>query len=56
MIKNRANVNHESNDGVTPLYIASYKGHNYICELLIKDGANVNHKSNDGATPLIIAS
>jgi len=38
----RANVNAASNDGVTPLYMASQEGHADAVKLLLAAGANVN--------------
>ena len=32
-----------SQNGATPLYIASLNGHSQVAELLLSKGANVNH-------------
>lgn len=39
-------------DGVTPLMIASSKGHTEIAETILQAGANINEKSDDGWTAL----
>ena len=39
-------------DGGTPLYYATGRGHKEIAELLIANDADVNAKTNDGYTPL----
>jgi len=44
------------NDGVTPLFISSLKGHLPVVECLIKHGADVNQARNDGVTPLLVSS
>eukprot|EP00121_Abeoforma_whisleri_P004846 Awhi_evm1s4386 len=42
---------------LTPLYIASYKGHFDVVKCLIVDGkVDVDKTNNDGQTPLCIAS
>ncbi len=51
LIAQRANVN-ESDAGFTPLYVAVYKGHAAVAELLIARGADVNAKDEDGHTLL----
>ena len=46
----------ENNTGITPLCIASYKGHLEIVKLLIESGGSVNQAQNTGITLLWIAS
>ena len=45
-----------SENGVTPLILASQFGHYQVVELLLKNGADPNIHNNDGLTPLILAS
>ena len=47
-----ADVNAQSDGGVTPLHGAVMFGHNEIVELLIAEGADVNAKAEGGSTPL----
>jgi hypothetical protein len=45
------------NDGITPLFIASEKGHELVVgRLLQQSGIDVNQAMNDGITPLYVAS
>ena len=54
-MKKKVAVIKVDNDGMTPLYIASYNGHKEIVNALIAD-ADVNKVDYDGMTPLYIAS
>ena len=57
LINNRANLNQPRTDnGATPLYIASRNGHLEIVKELINNCANLNQATTDGTTPLFIAS
>jgi len=56
LLEKGADVNLERNNGVTPAYIASQKGHADVLALLLEKGADVNLARNDGTTPLIFAS
>ena len=49
-----ANVNQaRTDDGRTPLYVASQNGHTETCQALLSSGANVNQaRTDDGTTPL----
>jgi ankyrin repeat protein len=48
-------VNAASRDGYTPLWLATFKGHSKVVELLIGAGADANHAALDGTTPLWVA-
>ena len=55
--KEGIDVNQAANDGITPLFIASYEGHAEVVSLLLgKEGIDVNQANNNGITPLIAAS
>jgi len=43
-------------DGLTPLSVASLKGHVEVTKLLIEHGAEINHRSNEGETALSLAA
>ena len=47
LLKNNAQGNLKSNDGVSPLWIAAYNGHVHVCNLLIKNKAHPNQKIQD---------
>jgi hypothetical protein len=49
-------VDVKDEDGGTPLYYATGRGHKEIAELLIANDADVNAKTNDGDTPLDYAN
>ena len=65
-IGNVSDVNRRLNDGVradsqneygaTALMMASYHGHEAVCELLITRGCNVDMQNNNGWTALMYAS
>ena len=42
--------------GMTPLHLASGKGHTYVVRILLGKGADIEAKNKDGDTPLILAS
>ena len=46
----------KDNDGATPLYTASQKGHVEVVKLLCDAGAAKDQARNDGTTPLFAAS
>ncbi|MDD3877166.1 MAG: ankyrin repeat domain-containing protein [Bacteroidales bacterium] len=50
-----ANVNSQTEEGVTPLMYAAQNGNNEMVEFLITNGADVNSKPEDGFTALISA-
>ncbi len=51
-----AAVNTADNDGATPLYIASQKGHLEVVRELLARGANPGLATNRGSTALSIAT
>ena len=51
-----AEVNIRERDGLTPLMVASLRGHSAVVQLLIQHGAGVNAQDNKGMTPLLFAS
>ena len=52
LLASKANVNAKSNDGTTPLHIASKKDNIEVVELLLAYKADINAKKKDGTTPL----
>jgi ankyrin repeat protein len=55
LIKKGADVNSESNDGVTPLIYAVSNNKAEVVKLLIENGANVNKITSTFETPLLIS-
>ena len=51
----KINVNHQDNNGKTPLHFASIYNQLDIAKILIYYGANVNLKDENGNTPLFDA-
>jgi cytohesin len=49
-------VNLANSDGVTPLNIAAYNGHEGCVAVLIQAGADVRKANKDGDTPMKIAT
>lgn len=57
LLKDGADVNAvHSQDGCSPLIIASAEGYNSTVKLLLNHGANVNARCKDNSTALLIAS
>ena len=57
LLANGANVNLANTDeGSTPLSVASYKGHVEVVRLLLANGANVDQTAVGGESPLLAAS
>ena len=56
LLKQKANPNFQSNNGVTILHIASQNGHYQVVKLLLKEQANPNIKEKEDCTALMIAS
>jgi ankyrin repeat protein len=56
LLEKGANINAKSHDGLTPLQLASTKGHEAIALLFLEKGADVNSQDNNGETPLHNAS
>ncbi|MEI6857132.1 ankyrin repeat domain-containing protein [Psychrilyobacter sp.] len=56
LLEKGASLNSKTKDGITPLLIASGKGHKDIVELLLKSGVDSNIKKEDGVTPLMRAT
>ncbi|XP_033632864.1 poly [ADP-ribose] polymerase tankyrase-1-like [Asterias rubens] len=52
LIKKGANLVDKNNEGLTPLHVATDKGHIDVMELLLESGAKVNSTDNMGQTPL----
>jgi len=55
LLKNKANVNEQDSEGLTPIHRAAQTGQIDIIEMLIKNGADVNTKNGAGLTPLELA-
>jgi ankyrin repeat protein len=55
LLKQRADVDAATGDGMTALHWAAYGGDRDVARLLIKAGAHVNTRSARGLTPLILA-
>ena len=47
-----AETDHQANNGVTALFMASYKGHQGIVKALLAEDANVALRENGGGTAL----
>ena len=56
LISKRANVNHYSIYGMTPLITAAKAGNIAVVQLLLNKGANINHTSGNGHTALLLAT
>jgi len=57
LAKEGVDVNQAVNDGATPLFVASQKGHTAVVSMLLgKQGVDVNQAMDGGTTPLLTAS
>lgn len=56
LLGDRQLVSSRNKDLLTPLHIASSKGHYDVVQLLLSNGADVNAKTKYGSTPLIEAA
>ena len=55
LISKGANIESSTEEGFTPLHIASQEDHLDIIKYLVENGANIESKTNDRLTPLHIA-
>ena len=55
LLERGADINQATNDGRTPLCIASQQGHVEVVRVLAERGADIKKADNDGATPLQVA-
>ena len=56
LVEPGVDVNQADNRGVTPIMIASAKGHAAVVSMLLASGIDVNLAMNTGVTSLLIAS
>ncbi|KAI1869771.1 uncharacterized protein JN550_005752 [Neoarthrinium moseri] len=49
-------IDHKTDDGLTPLFLAVKGGHLSTSQLLLEKGANINLANKDGCTPLHVAA
>ena len=56
ILRHKANVNHVSNDGRSPLHYAAQNGNHKLIDLLLYFGADVTLRDNNGDTPLHLVS
>lgn len=55
LLKNNADINAATNEGISTLHIAACENHEDVIKLLLKHGADVNAKTKEGSTPLLCA-
>ncbi|MDF2965458.1 MAG: hypothetical protein K0Q51_846, partial [Rickettsiaceae bacterium] len=56
LIKNKAEINHADNYGMTALIWAAWNGHLESVKELMKNKAEINHADNKGVTALMLAA
>jgi len=56
LLKNGADINHISDQGLTPLLVAIKQDNRVLVKLLIDNGADVNKPDNNDQTPLHLAN
>jgi len=52
LVENGANINHQFENGYTPLHVAICEDHSSVAEYLIKNGADVGIISHKGETTI----
>jgi len=50
-----ADINAGSDNGMTPLILASWNGHTSVVEILLREGADIAAKTKEGSTALSLA-
>ena len=56
LLNEGADINARAMNGMTPLILASWRGHTKVVEVLLRRGADVTAKSNAGSTALTLAT
>lgn len=56
LIESGADVNQADQFDNTPLWVATFTGHDVVAKLLIDGGADVNQADTDGRTPVDVAA
>lgn len=56
LISKHANIEHKTNDGMTPLHFAASRGFAGLVKILVESGADPNAQDNGGMTPLLWAA
>jgi ankyrin repeat protein len=54
-LEHDADINAQTRDGVTPLYVAVESNHEKMVELFLANRANLNKQNNYGMSPLVLA-
>ena len=56
LLSEGADIDARSDNGMTPLILASWRGHTKVVELLLREGADVYAETNTGSTALKLAT
>ena len=56
LLKYGARINHQNENGLTPLMLATLGGHEQVVQTLVTAGADINIQESEGWTALMIAS
>ena len=52
LLEKGAEIDHQTKDGATAWYMASYNGHEGGVQALLAKGAEINHQNKNGSTAL----